>query len=149
MVRNCCAIALLFGCLTGCASTVAQRPMVVDLPNGICQDTKSGLMWTKARSPIIRDLDDAVSYAGELSIGGYGDWRLPSVTELYDIFYMYDLRQGFGCVMKLEDNYWSATANGEGEAGAWESIDHCGHERQYYSKQSGHVLAVRDGRKIE
>lgn len=130
--------------LPGCA-TKSSGPAgsIVDLGNTICQDTKSGLMWTQARSHIIRDLDVARQYAADLTLGGHDDWRLPTIFELYDINLNCDLAPANPCLSDREGNYWTDEKDGEGMVGAWEIGDHCGTERDYIGKKSGFVRAVR------
>ncbi len=133
--------------LSGCTLISPKGPRAVDLQNGICQDTKSGLMWVKVRSKKIHNLEEAIALSVSLDQGGHNDWRLPSISELYDIYYLYDLRRGFECDMRIEGHYWLINNSGSGEVGSWESLDNCGRERTYYRKESGHVLAVRGGKK--
>jgi hypothetical protein len=62
--------------------------------NGTVTDRGTNLMWTQ--SPDLNgderiDADDklgyseALAYAGELRVGGYEDWRLPTIHELYSL----------------------------------------------------------------
>jgi len=54
-----------------------------DLGNGIIKDTVTGLMWQKATAPGAYTWDEARAYCESLSLGGFTDWRLPTLTELY------------------------------------------------------------------
>lgn len=45
-------------------------------------DNLTGLMWVKSPDSIGRQWDDAVTYARDLSLCGYTDWRLPTKKEL-------------------------------------------------------------------
>jgi hypothetical protein len=54
-----------------------------DLGNGIIQDPATGLMWQKATAPGTYTWDEALAYCAGLSLGGFADWRLPALTELY------------------------------------------------------------------
>ncbi len=140
-------IAVWLFSVTGCAGIAANSSVdparIIDLGNGICQDTKSGLMWAKERTRTIRSMDDAQRAATELELAGYDDWRLPTIYELYDIHYAYDLKLGEACAIELEGNYWSDEKDGEGMVGAWEIGAGCGPEREYFGKNTGYVRAVR------
>jgi hypothetical protein len=54
-----------------------------DLGNGIISDPATGLMWQKASAPGTHTWDEALSYCANLSLGGFSDWRLPTLAELY------------------------------------------------------------------
>jgi len=43
---------------------------------------KSGLMWQKSQAPNMMNYYDAVEYCKDLTLDGYSDWRLPSISEL-------------------------------------------------------------------
>lgn len=136
-------VALLLT-LPGCATqSISTAGRIVEVDNGICQDTKTGLMWTQARTQIIRDLVAARQSAADLQLGGHDDWRLPTIYELYAINLMYDLTPASPCTIARGGNYWSDEKNGEGRVGAWEICNHCGTGRDYVGKKSGFVRAVR------
>jgi len=139
--------ALLFF-IEGCAGKSANNDAtatlrIVNLGNGVCQDTKSGLMWAKKRTKTIRSLTGARKSAMDLDLAGYSDWRLPTIYELYDIHFAYDLKMGIECAIEMEGNYWSDEKDGEGMVGAWEIGDGCDPEREYFGKKIGYVRAVR------
>lgn len=100
-------------------------------------------MWQKESSEIIADDDKARQYAAASSLGGYTDWRLPTVNELYDLNYIYDVHLGSACPMDHEGSYWSAEKDGQGKAGAWEIADQCDPEREYFSQGKGRVRLIR------
>ncbi|MEA3385842.1 MAG: PEGA domain-containing protein, partial [Thermodesulfobacteriota bacterium] len=62
----------------------------VDHRNGTVTDTKTGLMWTREDSYVhlgrYLNWEQSRSYVNNLSTGGYGDWRLPAVAELKEIY---------------------------------------------------------------
>ena len=57
-----------------------------DFGNGVIKDTVTGLMWQQATAPGISDgtytWQQAVAYCDNLTLGGYDDWRLPTIQEL-------------------------------------------------------------------
>jgi hypothetical protein len=52
--------------------------------DGTVTDLTTGLMWTKALTPK-SDWVSAMATASKVSVGGYSDWRLPDVKELYTL----------------------------------------------------------------
>ncbi len=53
--------------------------------NGTISDKATGLMWQQADDGVARDWQTALSYAENLTLGGYSDWRLPNAKELQSI----------------------------------------------------------------
>ena len=145
-------LALLFSQLiTGCSthpsgSTQMATPSqarLVDMGNGICRDITTGKMWQTGRSKTIKSLEEAKNYATELEEGGYRDWRLPKISELYDLYIIYDLHENGNCNLQAEGTYWSDEPDLENRVGTWELDDNCDPERQYIPKKKGHVRAIR------
>ena len=69
---------------------VSSDGRFVDHRNGTVTDTKTGLMWTREDSYVhlgrYLNWEQSRSYVNKLSTGGYGDWRLPTVAELKEIY---------------------------------------------------------------
>jgi hypothetical protein len=62
------------------------QPSYKDNGNGTISDLNTGLMWVK--TPDLKNkktFDEAVSGAAKCRVGGYDDWRLPSIKELYSL----------------------------------------------------------------
>ncbi|TEW56876.1 DUF1566 domain-containing protein [Psychromonas sp. RZ22] len=57
----------------------------VDNGDGTITDTATGLMWQKADNKAGITWQDALTYAENLTLGGYDDWRLPNAKELQSI----------------------------------------------------------------
>ncbi len=53
--------------------------------NGTVTDVRSGLIWQQTDDGRRRTWQAAVAYCADLTLGGYGDWRLPTRRELYSI----------------------------------------------------------------
>jgi hypothetical protein len=136
-------LSLVFLSLSGCAGKSSQQARFQNLGNGICQDKVSGRMWQIKKSKMTTSLKDAEQYVRALDLGGYHDWRLPSVDELYDLNYLFDLFQNGDCTLDRKGNYWSGEKDGQGKAGAWEIGDQCDPVRQYAPGSKGYVRAVR------
>jgi len=137
-------LAILLLAVQGCGARQARLSRLQELGNGICQDAASGLMWQKERSrTIIRDLEEARAQAQSLELGGYSDWRLPTVHELYELHSLFDLHQAGNCAMDLQGRYWSGEKDGEGMVGAWKIGDQCDPQRRHFTGGRGSVRAVR------
>ncbi len=134
---------VLAACSTTAQQGEASGARMISPTAGICKDVETGLMWQSAPSKAFTSLADAEAYVAKLNIGGYDDWRLPSVTELYGLYMTFDLHENGGCKMNVEGTYWSDEEDLEGRVGTWELDDNCDPERRYIPKQRGKVRAVR------
>lgn len=82
---------------------------------GLCvTDNLTGLMWVKIPDATPRTWANALTYANDLSICGYTDWRLPNVNDLESLINAGQANtatwlntQGFGSVQA--GSYWSST----------------------------------------
>ena len=119
---------------------------LLDLGNGICEDVVSKQMWQQGVSRRVKSLEHAKEYIRSLNLGDYNDWRLPTVSELYDLHITIDLHENGNCEIKSEGNYWSDEPDSEGHVGAWEMDDNCDPERRYIPKTSGRIRAIRDNK---
>jgi hypothetical protein len=54
--------------------------------NDTITDTKTGLMWSQKKSQKTLNWQDALSDAGQYTLAGYDDWRLPSTEEYISTF---------------------------------------------------------------
>ena len=137
------SLVALYALLSGCAVQKAASPRFVDLGNGVCQDTKRGTMWQKERTKSFPSIEEARRYAADLKLGGYDDWRLPTIYELYDLNFLKDIHVASSCDMELQGNFWSDEKDGEGMVGAWEISDQCDPSRRYAKSRKGYVRAIR------
>ena len=53
--------------------------------DGTITDKATGLMWQQADDGQSRDWENALSYAENLTLAGYSDWRLPNAKELQSL----------------------------------------------------------------
>jgi hypothetical protein len=90
--------------------------------DGTVTDSAMGLMWQQGMPPLQMSWEAALTYAEELYLAGYDDWRLPTRKELKSIVYYInynpaistDLFSGTGPYY-----YWSSTSYAEDPSSAW------------------------------
>ncbi|WP_372805740.1 DUF1566 domain-containing protein [Pontiella sp.] len=66
------------------AHYAANAPAYKDNGDGTITDQVTGLMWTQDPGKKMT-FDDAVENASRCKTGGYSDWRLPTIKELYSL----------------------------------------------------------------
>ena len=59
--------------------------LYVEVHDGTVVDMSTGLMWEKSPDNALRSFRGAVDYAKKLRLGGYKNWRVPTVHELRSI----------------------------------------------------------------
>ena len=63
----------------------ANSPAYRDNTDGTVSDLVTGLTWSKAVNSDKMTLEEAEEAAKKLRLGGYADWRIPSIKELYSL----------------------------------------------------------------
>ncbi len=66
------------------AQNPAAAPRYKDNGDGTVSDLNTGLAWVKARGQKMT-WDDAVAGAAKCKAGGFTDWRMPTIKELYSL----------------------------------------------------------------
>lgn len=61
-----------------------NQPAYKDNGDGTITDLNTGLMWTQNPGSK-KTFDQAVAGASDCNVGGYTDWRLPTIKELYSL----------------------------------------------------------------
>ncbi|MEN8258674.1 MAG: DUF1566 domain-containing protein [Thermodesulfobacteriota bacterium] len=138
-----CLLLALVVTLAGCAGKSAKNARYAIPVQGILQDNATGQMWQLERSKRFKSFNEAKAFAEQLTLGGYDDWRLPTIYELYDLNYLFDLHKNGKITLDREGNYWSGEKDGDGMIGAWAISDQCDPSRQYEPGKAGYVRAVR------
>lgn len=67
------------------AQYVGVEQSFTDNGDGTVTDNVTGLMWQQTSEFDRMSYDDALEYAEDLELGGYDDWRVPTIKELYSI----------------------------------------------------------------
>lgn len=63
---------------------ISNPPTYQENDDGTVSDLLTGLVWQQDPGEKM-SFDDAVATAGDFSLAGYDDWRLPSIKELYSL----------------------------------------------------------------
>jgi hypothetical protein len=92
----------------------------MEIPEGVYLDPQTKLTWTKEDSGRDINWHEANQYADGVRLGGYSDWRLPTIEQLeglYDPKEKDKIRKPF----KLT-GWWVWSSTKEGSGTAWASI---------------------------
>jgi hypothetical protein len=90
-------------------------------------DPATGLTWTKQDNGTDVNWNQAVAYCSNLRLGGYIDWRLPTIDELQNIYDVSadvpgqwpdgeEVTWHVKCNLKLSGTQWSSSQGNAGEA---------------------------------
>lgn len=139
--------------LNGCAGQPDISGSDVDKKDGlflvkgenICQEVVTSRMWQLSREGPFSSLEEANRYTGGLKQGGYDDWRLPTKSELFSLFYMHYWKNDGDCEMNHKGEFWVFSKGQEPSLGHWEDYFLCGPEFKFVKsiKEYGFVRAIR------
>lgn len=137
------------------------QPSYTESSDGLTvYDNITGLTWQKTPSSSHYSWQEAVDYCNALTLGGYSDWRMPTLKELFSIS---DFSQGWpyldttyfdiaGTQVSKDEQYWSSNyyvgVTVEGGSAAAFGVNHgTGHIKAYPANTTGpmgkRVRAVR------
>ncbi|WP_203368593.1 DUF1566 domain-containing protein [Cysteiniphilum marinum] len=127
--------------------------------NTPCNDTEydklTGLMWVKdGNATGQKNWNQATSYAKNLTLCGYNDWRLPTINELKSLVNYSDTvspanwlnANGFSNIQTngyWNNGYWSSTVYSTSGGLAWNVSMDNGYVDYYYQTSNNYVLPVR------
>jgi arylsulfatase A-like enzyme len=103
------------------AGRVQNAPSYTDNNDGTVTDNVTGLMWQKDMGEKI-SYPEAVEKANNLSLGGYDDWRIPTIKELYSLILFTGRVMGSTAMTPFIDTNYFIQPFGDVEAGE-RSID--------------------------
>ena len=66
-------------------SVLTNKTRFKDNGNGTISDKATGLMWEKFPLDVDRLLPEGITYANNLTLAGYTDWRVPNINELLSL----------------------------------------------------------------
>ena len=114
------------------ATYKGNQPSYTDNRNGTVTDNITGLMWQKDMGTKI-SFKAAFEKAAALNLGGYDDWRVPAIKELYSLILFTGQVQGASAIKNfIKEDYFiqplGNTAIGEREIDAqtWSSTQYNG-----------------------
>lgn len=90
-----------------------NQPSYQNNGDGTITDLNTGLVWVQARGEKM-SWDAAVSGASSCRVGGYSDWRMPTIKELYSLI-NFTGKSGMtaaSCIPYLDANYFEWAAGG-------------------------------------
>ncbi len=111
-------------------------------------DSKTGLEW-QYESPGRMNWYEAKEYSKSLILGGKGNWRLPTITELESLLdrtkNRSDGRPTIRQEVPFKDSlpYWSSTTFGEKTKNAWILMFDGAYILSYYKSNHYYVRCVR------
>ncbi len=143
------------------AQHTGSQPSYTAHGNGTVTDRVIGLMWQQIPDSRGLSWQSANDYCDSLVLGGYSDWRIPTLKELFSIS---NFSQGWpyldtryfnlaGSSVSKDEQYWADSYVGttvEGGSAAAFGVNHgTGHIKAYPAGASGpmgnYVRAVRGG----
>ncbi len=109
-----------------------NSPSFTDNGDGTITDNITGLIWQKDMGEKI-PFDESFPKAENLELGGYDDWRVPTIKELYSLILFTGKVQGQGAIDPyIDTDYFNQpigdTSKGEREIDAqtWSSTEYVG-----------------------
>jgi hypothetical protein len=111
--------------------SVVQEFLKAGLQEVVVVDQETGLMWTRKDNGEDINWHEANEYAKKLRLGGYSDWRLPTIKELEKLYEpkeggRYKIRKPFRLT-----GWWVWSSTMEGSDSAWIFVFVSG-ERNHY-----------------
>lgn len=145
MTRN--QLHFVFMLIAACFSSMAfaGEPRLVQLDNTMVKDTKTGLIWQFDKSAEQFDSKEkAAQYAGSLDLGGYHDWRLPTLDERWDLLQVFVLKNNGGIEFpKFDNKYWTMETHKGTLPIKLDISCMCRGDQEIEYKSAGYVRAVR------
>ena len=140
---------ILSGCVAQqhnpASNDVSKSNLFLAEDDVICYEAHTNKMWQFVKEGPFFSLEEAERYVNELRLGGYGDWRLPTKSEFFNLFYMHYWDNDGNCEMNHYGEFWMVSKNREPSLGHWEDYLLCGPNFKFVDaiKERGFVRAIR------
>ena len=137
----CCALFV-----TTSALAANNQARLVDLGNGIIEDTKTHLQWQydKSKRPF-SSVEDAGNYVKTLDLGGHHDWRLPTLAERWDLLQAFVYKKNGNITFPRQGSkYWTSQTDKGTQAIKLDITCLCRGDEEVVYKNRGYVRAVRN-----
>jgi len=112
-------------------------------------DLTTGLVWQQAGPSTLMSWAQALAYCEGLNLGGYTDWRLPTIKELRRLADYSRVNPSIDTTLfpnTFPTVYWSSTTYENSPNGAWGVDFYNGHDDSYDKDEiNRYVRAVRGG----
>jgi len=131
-------------CVRG--GTASPADFVRDAAKKIVTDKRTGLMWQDDTTPS-NTWSNALSYCETNELGGYSDWRLPNIRELFSISDTSLLSPAINPIFTRGsgDGYWSSTTKNDYTSSAYYVHFYDGFIGFYGKSGNLYIRCVRDG----
>lgn len=130
------------------AQPVAAYSPLTDNGDGTVTDSSTGLMWQKTGSGDTMTWENALSYCTGLNLGGYTDWRLPTIKEAWSLVdydnYLPAIDTSFFTDVQAF-SYWTSTTYSYNPSHGWTMDFQNGYANDGDKTYYGYVRAVRGG----
>jgi len=120
-----------------------------DNGDGMVTDDVTGLVWQKVVSPTIYIQSAGFAYCAGLSLGGYADWRVPSIVELMSIVDPGQFSSSIDNAIFPDTPssfFWTSTPSAGANGEAWSVVFDVGAPQYAGVLESGYVRCVRTGK---
>jgi len=111
----------------------------------IVLDKDTGLIWQYNSDIKELNYNEAIKYCSNLTLGGYNDWRLPNIDELYSITDDTRYNPAIKDIFKNVKNsyYWSSTKTKWNSSRGWVIRFRSGYDFNVDLSDLGYVRCVR------
>ncbi|MBA1438750.1 MAG: DUF1566 domain-containing protein [Epsilonproteobacteria bacterium] len=128
-------------------SLLLEADLLRDDTKEVVLDTTTNLMWqdNNETNSTTMNWSDAINYCESLTLGGYSDWHLPNLNELYSLpnRAKYNPAMDMGFKYLAASVYWSATTDASDTGFAWYVYFDLGHAHWYHKSNFHYVRCVR------
>ncbi len=141
-----CCVLVLTSCTTSTTTATSVTPrkalLLKDMGNGVCRQVPYHVMWQTEKSQKFSTWNEADEYVKSLQLGGYNDWRLPTLEELLFLSELLEMKKGT-CSITFKNAHW-VNSKDKNRAGYWGTDSLCsGSDFQWLKGEEGYVRAIR------